>query len=31
MEELICNNEILKASFLICQILGKRNDAAGRA
>lgn len=31
MEELMGNNEILKTGLLICQILGKRNDAAGRA
>ena len=31
MEELMGNNEILKAGLLICQILGKRNDTAGRA
>lgn len=28
MEELMGNNEILKTGLLICQILGKRNDAA---
>lgn len=31
MEELMGNNEILKTGLLICQIIGKRNDATGRA